>query len=424
MRAGADTNNGRARFPVEEGGAALDPSWRVPLRKQRDGARLTGRDRVPLGGPGEVYQLPRRESLGDQIHIVAALLETAARYLGGVLPQVGSELEYWGQRAAAIPDGVLRANALGSLEKRGNIEGAALFAVLVPRAQRARTVQALVAFQTAYNYLDALSEEPSEDPVGNADQLHQALLTALHPGAEHADYYEFNGERSDRGYLEELVDVCRYAAAELPSFLRVAPIAREAAGRIVDFQALNRTRAEGGHQALERWAREAGGGLNGVYWWEIAASAGSSLAVHALIASAAEPNLDAYEARAVGGAYYPWGGAVHSLLDSMVDRREDEENGGRSLLDYYGSTGEAARRLSGLASRAIDQTECLRAGVPHRGILTAMCSYYLSAPERDSSEARRIGRQVTSVYGLPLHIAIAMFRVRRLKRRLTGHAYV
>jgi tetraprenyl-beta-curcumene synthase len=365
---------------------------------------------------------PRMGAVDDRARLLTMLMGTAGRYLGGVLPEVNRDLDYWRERAAGIPDEVLRANALGSLGKRGNIEGAALFGVLAPPAERARAVRALVAFQTAYNYLDALSEEPSEDPVGNADQLHQALLTALHPTAEHPDYYEHNERCSDAGYLEALVDACRRAASGLPSFSTFAPVAREAAARIVDFQALNRTRAEGGHEALERWALEEGSGRREVEWWETAASAGSSLAVHALIAGAAS-DLDVYDARAIGGAYYPWGGATHSLLDSMVDRREDEVNGQRSLLDYYGSTREAARGLGGLASRSIDEAGKLPEGITHRIILTVMCSYYLSAGDRDTEEARMIAKQLATVLGLPLHVAISMFQIRRLKLRLTGHPY-
>ena len=70
-----------------------------------------------------------------------------------------------------------------ALSKGGNIEGAALFATLVPAVHRRTALRALVAFQTAYNYLDALSERPSEDPSLNGEQLHRALLTALNPGA-------------------------------------------------------------------------------------------------------------------------------------------------------------------------------------------------------------------------------------------------
>ena len=98
---------------------------------------------------------------------------------------------------------------------------------------------------------------------------------------------------------------------------------------------------------MKSWAHESrpkGGELE---WWETAAGAGSSLAVHALIAAAAAPGLGATDdARDIGGAYYPWGGAAHSLLDSLVDREEDTGRGQRSLLDYYAMPAHAADRLT------------------------------------------------------------------------------
>jgi hypothetical protein len=53
-------------------------------------------------------------------------------------------------------------------------------------------------------------------------------------------------------------------------------------------------------------------------------------------------------------------------------------------------------------------------------IVTAMCSYYLSAPECDTVEAQIITRALTRALGLPLNLAIAMFRARRLLATLTG----
>ena len=119
----------------------------------------------------------------------------------------------------------------------------------------------------------------------------------------------------------------------LPSFAALAPLARCAAARIVDFQALNLNEHQGGQHALKQWANELGRSSNGLAWWEAAAAAGSSLSVHALIAAAASPALAFREAREIDRAYYPWVGALHSLLDSLVDRREDHHHAQRSLLD-------------------------------------------------------------------------------------------
>jgi hypothetical protein len=114
-----------------------------------------------------------------------ALGATAWRYLASVLGSVGREHAHWRARVREIPDLALAANARASLSKRGNMEGAALFAVLVPASRRRETLRALVAFQTAYNYLDTLCEQPSADPVANGRQLHRGrsrtLVDGLHP---------------------------------------------------------------------------------------------------------------------------------------------------------------------------------------------------------------------------------------------------
>ncbi|HYM67597.1 MAG TPA: DUF2600 family protein, partial [Patescibacteria group bacterium] len=112
--------------------------------------------------------------------MASAFAGAAGRYWLGVFPHISRELRHWRERAGEIPDPVLRRLALlTQRSERGNLEGAAAFAVLVPRAHRARVVRAVVAFQATYDYVDTLAEQPSADPVANGRQLHLALLTAL-----------------------------------------------------------------------------------------------------------------------------------------------------------------------------------------------------------------------------------------------------
>jgi tetraprenyl-beta-curcumene synthase len=367
-----------------------------------------------------------RSPLAGHLDLGVAFTGTVARYLFCVLPSVTSELARWRAGAAEIPNPKLRHHAMQALSKRGNIEGAALFATLAPAAHRRRTVRALVAYQTAYNYLDALSEQPSPDPVENGRQLHQALIAALGrvgPGSPHPDYYAHNPDRGDGGYLSTVVDACRDSLVGMPSYLAVAPAAVRAAGRIVEFQALNLSDSQGGQDALQIWATRQTPARTGLEWWETAASAGSSLGVHALIAAAASPDVDPDDARDIDRAYFPWIGALHSLLDSLVDRDEDHQRGQRSLLDYYSSPAGTAFHLGSLAGRARSATERLPNRHAHRVILTAMCSYYLSAPQRDTAEAHTVTRRLTEVLGLPLNVAIVMFRIKRLASALTHHTY-
>ncbi len=362
-------------------------------------------------------------SSAEQLALTGAFVVIIARHLAVVLPQVRNELAHWRRRAERIPNARLRHSAELALAKRGNIEGAALFATLAPAAHRRATVRALVAFQSAYNYLDALSELPSDQPVANGEQLHQALLSALQPGAAHLDYYALNPDRRDGGYLQSIVDACASAVDSLPSFRALAPTARCAASRIVRFQALNLNEYQGGQHALRQWASEATVSSDGLAWWETAAAAGSSLSVNALIAAAADGELNPHDACEIDRAYHPWAGALHSLLDSLVDRREDRLQAQRSLLEHYRSPGDTGTRLSALAERAGDSIGRLPNARTHRAILTAMCSYYLSAPECDTVEAQAVTGALTRTLGLPLRVAIVMFRARRLFDGATHGTY-
>ena len=242
-------------------------------------------------------------------------------------------------------------------------------------------------------------------------------------GTGHPDYYRHNPQREDGGYLAAIVDACRGALLQLPSYSTVAAAARAAAGRIVEFQALNLTVPSHGYDALETWALDRTPAGSGVAWWETAGAAGSSLAVHALIAAAADPDLEAVDVTVIDRAYFPRIGGLHSLLDSLVDRREDAKHAQRSLLGCYASPTAAALALSSLALRGRGAIEGLPNRCAHEVIQTAMCSYYLSAPQCYTAEAQTITRSLTQALGVPLQVATMLFRMRRLAAALTFGSY-
>jgi tetraprenyl-beta-curcumene synthase len=365
-----------------------------------------------------------------------------------VFPRVCLHVARWRRLAKRIPDPVLRRLALEALAKRGNIEGAAAFAAFVSRKHRGDATKAASAFQAAYNLLDLLGEQPSADPVRDGRRLHEGLLFALTPpgsGAESAeraesseraaalaephpgegataralDWYEYHPQREDGGYLETLLRECRGAFAALPSCATAASSARAAATRIVAFQSLNLSEAQGDHTALERWARAATPAGTELRWWETAAAAGSSLGVHVLIAAAAEPGLDAREVSALSDAYFPWIGGLHSMLDNLIDKREDEAAGHRSLIEYYGPQ-RAARRMRWLAARAAQAAGELPHSARHVVILAAMIGNYLSTPEAHSAELRAVSESVLDTVGALRRPTMLVFKLRRLPTRISG----
>ncbi len=358
----------------------------------------------------------RAHRLAERVVLAAVFVAAALSYWLTVFPLVALALRRLRGRAERIADPRLRELALAALAKRGNIEGAAAFAAFVPLRRRSTVICALVAFQSAYNYADMLAEQPCADPTGNARRLHEALLVALEPGAPHRDYYSDHPQRDDDGYLSELVDTCRGALHRLPSYAAVAEPARRAAARIVEFQSLS---LDPERDVLAHWARADTPAGSGLQWWETAASGGSSMGVHVLIAAAARRVVDPAQGAAVEHAYFPWIGTLHSLLDSLVDRDEDAGSGQFSLLGCYASTQDAAGRMGWIAAQAARSARALPRGRRHLVILGGMAGYYLAGPEASAPGAQPIASAVMQAIGPLAGPTLLVFRIRRLAEWVT-----
>lgn len=360
--------------------------------------------------------MPR--SFRERISLAATFAGAARRYWLSVFPAVRAEVRRWRARAQQIPDAPLRRLAVHmQRSKLGNIEGAAAYAAFAGRAHRIAVLRAQVAFQAAYDYADILAEGPSEDPVANGRLLHRALLAATARLGPHLDYYAHRSGGCDGGYLTALSDCCHRALRTLPSRGAIAPLLERAVRRIIDYQGCNHSHPEGMHLALARWAgcqTPAGADLR---WWETAASAGSSTGIFSFIAAASEPDVSAGRASELETAYFPWAGAVHTLLDSLVDRGEDAADGQRSLLDYYACAEEAAARMGAMAAEAGHRLRSLSDGRGELAIFAAMASFYVTAARPRTPEDRAISHAVLEGIGDLVAPAMIVFAARRVVAR-------
>lgn len=353
----------------------------------------------------------RRLALG------VAFVRAALVYWLQVFPRVAGEVGRRRRRAGAIPDPGLRETALWVLRtKRDNLEGAAAFAAFAQRAGRARAIGAQVGLQGIYDYVDALSEQPHRDPVGNSRHLHQALRRALQPAEPHPDYYAMQAGRHDGEYLVALVQACRAALVGLPSHTYVIEAAERAVERIVAYQTFNVASPDKSDR-LREWATVQASAGEDLRWWETAASAGSSLGLFALISLAADPETAPAEIPAIERAYFPWVGALHSLLDSLVDIREDTREGQRNLITLYASPREAALRLRMLTRESLGQVAQIAHAAPHQLILAGMVGSYLSEGEARRPNVRLASDAVIDVAGGLACVALRMHRLRRALRR-------
>jgi tetraprenyl-beta-curcumene synthase len=342
-----------------------------------------------------------------------AAVSALATYRLQIVPRVRGELRRWEDAAGAIPERALREAALAAVgQKASNVEATAVFAILAPRSNRAGVVRAIAALQIAIDYLDTLGEQAAEDPLASGLALHRALLEAVSPGAAHSDWYRLQPQREDGGYLGALVTSCQQEIAALPSAHAVLTAAQRAARRCGEGQ--SHTHAAGLEQTsrLEGWAVRQEG-PPGYSWWEVAAGASSSVAVHALIAAAGDPRIGTEEARLIDAAYFPPIGALTVLLDDLVDHEEDVAAGEHNYIAYYPSNTAAADRLALIVSRARQATGQLRHRHRHAAILAGIGGFYLSDPAATSDFGAPIRNRLLESFGWTARLILATMRFGR-----------
>jgi tetraprenyl-beta-curcumene synthase len=348
---------------------------------------------------------PRRQAALDRL----ALLVLLMRYWRTIFPIARRELRRWDRRAAAIPDPFLRTLACETLvRERGLCEGAALFAILAPRRNRAAVVRLLVTVEVLCDYLDSLAERDSSDVLADSRRLHAALIAAL-GGSAPAEGY-FGAGPADGGYLEMLVAHCQEGFLALPKAVTVAPFASYAAVRSGEGQSHNHAAMLGRDEtALAAWCRAHTPVGAALAWWELAAAACSSLTLIALVACAANPATRPEDAARVGAAYFPWISALSSLFDSVADATEDVVSGNHSYVAHYATPAVAAERLGTLTAQAITTARALPHGRQHVWILAAMACFYLVSPQVPGP----VRRAVLSSLELDTRLLLLMLRLRR-----------
>jgi tetraprenyl-beta-curcumene synthase len=351
---------------------------------------------------------------------IAALVGANARFWPTVLPEVRRELRRWDRRAQAIPDDALRRQALAKLQhERFNTEVAATLATLVAPMRRHRAVEAIVALEVMYDYLDGLTEQPVPEPLADGRQLYRAFADAFAPAGPLADHYLHHPQRDDGGYLSELASTCRRAVWSLPAAAVAAPVACAVMTRCGEAQTRTHAVARHGSRQLRAWA-SAQPEAAALRWWEVASGAAASvLAGHALIAVAADPATTAADARRIADAYLATC-ALTTLLDSLIDLEADAAAGGHAYLDYYRDDVEAATRLGVLARAAVARARRLPRAPHHLMTVAGAVAFYLSAPAAGSEWARRLTAPMAEELRPLLAPALAIFGAWRGAKRWRG----
>jgi tetraprenyl-beta-curcumene synthase len=283
----------------------------------------------------------------------------------------------------------MRELALGKLDgERFNAEAGAMLATLAPRAHRRDAVEAIVALQVLFDVLDGLTERPLQDPLGDGERAFAVFVDAVSGRLQPYSQPPATGD-----YLQELSGAVRSALAQLPACSSVIELATASAQRAAQAQIRMHAAPQLGIGQLRGWAQEQAPGT-GLQWRELVAGAASSvLAVHALIAAAADARTTGAHAARIEGAYLSIC-VLLTLLDSLIDQERDELAGEAGYVSLYEDPALLAQTLAETARRATGQARELSGGASHVMMLTGVVAYYTSTPDARNKRARPLVAQL------------------------------
>jgi tetraprenyl-beta-curcumene synthase len=360
--------------------------------------------------------------VGDRGFVARAALALAlahARYLSSVAPLVRSQLRRWDARAAEIPDPRLQDLALGKLRnERFDFEAVAMIATIAPSRHRERAVEAIMALQVMFAYLDALTEQPTADPIRDGLQYSRALVDAVTVSTQpRGDYYAYYRGDGDGSYLSDLAATARGALLRLPAVDSIAGVISTAAARCAEAQVRVHATARSGNEQLQRWATQEARGTE-LQWrdWLFGAM-GSVIAAHALIASAADDHTSPGQASEIDSTYLLLC-AVTTALDQVVDHERDLLAGEQSYLDLYETPQILAQRIAAVARLVIERAHTIPNGPHHAMILSGVVSYYTTEPGAMGEYARPVTEHVQRELKPTITPALATMHAWRLAKRI------
>jgi tetraprenyl-beta-curcumene synthase len=349
-----------------------------------------------------------------------ALARAYVVYWLRVAPTVRGQLRRWETRAGEIPDPSLRDLALGKLaNERFNVEVAAMIATTAPRSSRARAIRAIVALQVMYDYLDALTEQPTAHPLRTGFQSTQAFIDAVQIVAPPTkDYYaHYPTTSGDAGYLVDLAHTVRTEIAQLPAVDAIAEVILSPTTRVAETQVRIHAISHTGRHPLERWAdRQATDAGLGWREWLFGAM-GSVVAAHALIALAADKHTTPGQARVLDAIYLQLC-MLTTALDHLVDYERDSKTGQQSYLYLFNTREELAEQITLTVARVKTRASRIPNGAHHLMILSGVVAYYTSQPGARTDYARPVTKHVQNQLRPLITPTLATLYAWRLAKRL------
>ncbi len=157
-------------------------------------------------------------------------------------------------------------------------------------------------------------------------------------------------------------------------------------------------------------------------WREwLAGAVASVLAVHALIAAAADQRTTPLQAAAIGEAYLSIS-ALSTMLDSIIDYEHDVGTASPWYLQTYEDRGLLAPQLAHVARDAVSQVRALPNEAHHMMTLVGVVAYYTSASTASDRMIRPLFSQIHRELRPLIVPTLAVMRAWRVMKQIRRHS--
>jgi tetraprenyl-beta-curcumene synthase len=164
---------------------------------------------------------------------------------------------------------------------------------------------------------------------------------------------------------------------------------------------------------LKRWVATEYPGQQHTRWWELSGAASAPLAIHALLALAAEPACSPQQVTRTYLAYTPLSAAT-TMLDSYVDRQQDRETGDHSYIAHYPDEQDALAGVRTLVMTSLTGVCELPEGHRHAVIAASMIAMYLSKQTVPAPDLRAGTRTFLHAGGSLTRLLLPILRAWRI----------
>jgi len=229
--------------------------------------------------------------------------------------------------------------------------GASIYATTLPISKAKKVAQYCTRLQILADLLDSESER---EKINSrlVRQIHCLMIDFVKNGILIKNHYPPQEKLLlNVNYIQHLVQKGK-GINSLSSYSTIKPFLLNSIKRYALAQVYSSMPAWRRDKENKKWARQAQAKKLGFKWFEYYASQASTLPLFALIALAAQENIDRKMVNLIHRAHYSWFSTLHIMFNHLQGLKEDIKHGAINYIFYYGNKAQIKKRIIEIVKKA------------------------------------------------------------------------